>query len=266
MDGWIQSRYEENRDKTNSIQFPECPKCKTQIRNTLRYSKIIKQQLDLLQQIKLKQYGDPKNNENVRIELNKEIKNFNKDFHLNVGMFLKKKLLAKLANRCSHNQLAVLSNSWIVFKKLNEIKSKFKLPNDLKEYSFQMGFIDFELNKVINLIYDSSRCEIIENKTQRMEEIHLELERIENLANLFGLSNEASKAPSENKQKINNLLSDLQILLFKKANRFDKVKPQVEDCFRQLKVFVKFELSKAEKAMIVQAMGLSQGFEITLIF
>ena len=38
MKDWLNSRHdlmnEETTDKNNAIQFPECPKCKTQIRNS----------------------------------------------------------------------------------------------------------------------------------------------------------------------------------------------------------------------------------------
>ena len=70
MDKWFQSRYEDNEN--NSVQFPECLMCTTQISQTTRYSKIIKQQLELLEKIKLKHYGDLDHNKKLQVDLIKE--------------------------------------------------------------------------------------------------------------------------------------------------------------------------------------------------
>ncbi len=262
MDSWIKSRYEdttdsETRNKNNSIQFPECPKCKSQIRNTLRYSSIIKKQLNSIEQIKLKQYGDPTQNELTRRELKREINSFNKQLELDFQS-IKKVLLFELENKCSYNQLATLLNAWNVFKKLNEIKSNIKLQQDSNEYNFQRSYIDFELNKILSQVFNQNK--IINNRSQRIEEIHLDMARVESLANFFCFKNEAPKAPNEHHVKIGKLLEDLKSYLYTKVNRYDKVKHLVEESFLQLKKFIKFELSKAEKAMIVKAMDLSQGF------
>lgn len=78
MDYWMESRYGPNAEtdtKNNSIQLPECPRCKTPIRRNLRYSNYVKTQLELIEKIKLKQYGDLETNKadlkNLKTEINK---------------------------------------------------------------------------------------------------------------------------------------------------------------------------------------------------
>ena len=85
MDYWMDSRYgpdAETDTKNNSIQLPECPRCKTPIRRNLRYSNYVKTQLGLIEKIKLKQYGDIMKN---KIELN--------DFKTEINNFFIKKVL-----------------------------------------------------------------------------------------------------------------------------------------------------------------------------
>lgn len=70
MDYWMESRFgaknvpntDENNNKNNSIELPQCPLCKTPIRRNLRYSKYVKIQLNLIEKIKLKNYGDLRTN------------------------------------------------------------------------------------------------------------------------------------------------------------------------------------------------------------
>lgn len=105
MDQWMQSRFESKQDEadvgannnSNSIQLPECPRCKTPIRRNLRYSKYVKTQLALIEKIKLKQYGDNEANKEGHRRLGKEIQDFiNKEtviIIILIKMFQKKKFL-----------------------------------------------------------------------------------------------------------------------------------------------------------------------------
>ena len=85
MDYWMESRFgpdaakdtdPNNNNQLNSIELPVCPRCKTPIRRNLRYSKYVKIQMALIEQIKLKSYGDVE--ENI---LNlKQLKNLNSEY------------------------------------------------------------------------------------------------------------------------------------------------------------------------------------------
>ena len=60
MDYWMESRYGagtgvgDAESEKNTIQLPECPKCKTQIRRSFRYSKYVKLQQRSIEQVKLR--------------------------------------------------------------------------------------------------------------------------------------------------------------------------------------------------------------------
>ena len=271
MNEWIKSRYEnENTDentKNNSIQFPECPKCKTQIRNTLRYSNIIKKQLNLIEEIKLKQYGDPEKNKLDQNQLLNKINEYKKNQQLDTYSFsfIEEMVSGLEKNEFSFNKLASFQNSWNIFCKIDEIKSKLDFP---KEKNFQNNLIYFEIKKIFKLIFDKNdfTIRIVQNCNQRIEEIYLEIERICNLMELFKFQNQFSQAKTlnnsnEKEDRVIRIVADLELVLYKKINRFDLVRNRVEENFKKLKELTNFELTTAEKSMIVQAIGLSPGFE-----
>ena len=66
---------------------------------------------------------------------------------------------------------------------------------------------------------------------------------------------------NEKEDRVIRIVADLELILYKKINRFDFVRNRVEENFKKLKELTNFELTRAEKSMIVQAMGLSPGFE-----
>ncbi len=260
MNEWIKSRYEnENKDentKNNSIQFPECPKCKTQIRNTLRYSNIIKKQLNLIEEINLKQYGDPEKNKLDQNQLLNKINEYNKNKHLDTYSFsFIEEMVSDLEkNEFSFNKLASFQNSWNIFCKIDEIKSKLDFPTEKK---FQNNLIYFEIKKIFNLILDKNdyKIRIVQNCNQRIEEIYLEIERIYNLMDLFKFQNQFSQAKNlnnsnEKEDRVIRIVADLELILYKKINRFDLVRKRVDENFKKLKEVTNFELTRAEKSMI----------------
>lgn len=260
MSEWLESRYANN--ETESIQFPECPKCKTKIRITLRYSNFIKKQLDLIESIKLKQYGDSAQNRIEQTQLINEISLFEskekiKNCPRKTLFILNTK--GKLAvNEFSFNELASYKNAWNVFTKLHQIESNAK---ELSQ-DFQKNFINFELNKIDSLIRNGFH--IISNGKQKINEIFSETDRIESLLNYFLFYNLAltktNEFKSEEKLIVDNELNKLEVTLFKRIQRFNEVKSQVESSFDILKKHIKKELTKVEKKMIVEAIGLSPGY------
>lgn len=81
------------------------------------------------------------------------------------------------SNQLTDNILTCFSNNWTIFTQLYTIKATLSFKQTV-EYSFQNKFIDFELNKLFNLIFDSENKQIILNGDQRTEEIFLEIGRI----------------------------------------------------------------------------------------
>lgn len=93
------------------------------------------------------------------------------------------------SNQLTDNILTCFSNNWTIFTQLYTIKATLSFKQTV-EYSFQNKFIDFELNKLFNLIFDSENKQIILNGDQRTEEIFLEIGRIKRLINYFKIRNE----------------------------------------------------------------------------
>ena len=62
-----------------STLTPKCPNFKTTVRLSIRYSNCIKRQLNLIEEIKSKQYGKSDGNESFKCELLKEIKSLDQD-------------------------------------------------------------------------------------------------------------------------------------------------------------------------------------------
>lgn len=55
MNEMLESRFEASNENI-LIELPKCPTCETPIRRNLRYSKYIKEQLDLIEQVKMNLY------------------------------------------------------------------------------------------------------------------------------------------------------------------------------------------------------------------
>jgi len=66
MDNWMKAYISEN--ESNVIKLPECPRCRTPIRFTLRYLNYVKRQLKSIDSIKRKHYGDARLNREKKEE------------------------------------------------------------------------------------------------------------------------------------------------------------------------------------------------------
>ena len=73
MDDWVASSSEKSPNESTVIKLPVCPRCTTPIRFTLRYLNFVKQQLNSIEDIKRKQYGDYKKNRKDREDLLTEL-------------------------------------------------------------------------------------------------------------------------------------------------------------------------------------------------
>lgn len=125
-----------------------------------------------------------------------------------------------------------------------------------------------ELKKLESLLITANKTQhgiiyrLVYNSSQRLDEISIELQRIEAIFNFFRLKNEAGKVQSSIEQRIEiaNLLARLDNNLIQKVNQFkDDKKAHVDDCFARLTKLVNIELTQEEKTMIVAAMALGKG-------
>jgi hypothetical protein len=171
----------------------------------------------------------------------------------------------------SFNELAACRNTWTIYKQLHRLSEKInKSHNDKKfDSNKQFAHLDFELTKIRWFILANETIKgkvqhyIIAYKGQKLNEILDELQRIDAVLNYYIVKNEAQKSHQSSidiRVKIATKLAQLEVDLVKKIIPYRGViKRRVEESFKELQTYIKVELSKEERAMIVEAMGLGKG-------
>ncbi len=265
MDQWMESKTIKN--ESTVIKLPECPRCRTPIRFTLRYLNHVKVQLHAIETIKCKQYGDKAINEKNRINLLTAIEDhminlgakldrsaiFTTLFNQNVISVLKKQ-------KCfSANDLTAYQNIWEIYSNLQdlEIIMKEKIQEKELQNPNALAHLMYEFKKIEQLITSENHA------NQRLNELLFESERCKFLLNFYLMESNVDKQSQKNNQDA-GIISDLikklkEILIFEVKPFTPIIEQQVKDLFQNLKQLMKFEMTKQEKQMILKAMGLNQG-------
>ena len=216
-------------------------------------------QLNLIEEIKAKLFGNEDENESFKCELLKEIKSLDQD-ELSISPSFLKQIKDVIENYdLSHNELAGLKNNLSLFQSLNKINK-----DALKLISTQEKHLKFEIKKIFSYIYNEHQKYIFLNEYQLRDEIFMEVERIEYLLKYYQLVNKTievnSTAEFDIKIEIGSLLVKCEMYLISQIKQFnDSNKKIVDEAFKQLVKLVKVELTPSEKRMIVAAMGLQKG-------
>jgi len=265
MDEWLKSRNISNGSTV--VKLPECPRCCTPIKFTLRYLNYVKIQLNAIEQIKCKQYGNRKENEKNKKNLLNAIQNhmvansrklsqsaiFNCLFNENILASLKQK------NSFSANDLLSIQSVWKIYSNLQNLEFKMdeKIRVKMLQDPIAIANLKYELTKIQRLISNDNYAH------QRLNELSFESQRIDYLLNFYLLESKVDKASFENNsdlKKVRDLMKILKENLILKIQPFNPVIEQkVKGSFTALKKLTKFELTKQEKKMIHKAMGLTQG-------
>jgi hypothetical protein len=260
MDNWIKTTFDiDNSKEKSSIQLPKCPRCKTTIRHSIRYSNCIKRQLNLIEEIKAKLFGNEEENESFKCELLKEIKSLDQD-DLSISQSFLKQIKDVIENYdLSYNEIAGLKNNLSLFHSLKKMSKDAS-----KLISTQEKHVKFEIKKIFSYIYNEQQKYIFLNEYQLRDEIFMEVERIEYLLKYYQLVNKAKEVNSTTDIdvviKIGKLLVKCEMYLISQIKQFnDSNKEIVDEAFKQLVKLVKVELTPSEKRMIVAAMGLQKG-------
>jgi hypothetical protein len=261
MDNWIKMTYEAGNSKEKrSIQLPKCPKCKTTIRNSIRYSNCIKRQLNLIEAIKSKQFGKRKENQSFESDILNQINLINQEEDVSLSQSFLKQMKKDIESfQMSHNELVGLKNNLSLYKNLIEINQEAEYLNFSQE-----KHIKFETKKIFSYIYNEQRKYIFLNEYQQRDEIFMEAERVEYLVKYYQLVNKAKEINSITdfgvKVEIGILLAKCEIYLINQIKQFNESnKKIIDDIFKSLMKLVKVELSSIEKKMIATAMGLQKG-------
>ena len=240
---------------------------KTKINHVYEFS-AFKLAMAAIERIKLKQRGDVKENEAMRLKLIREIEEFgwpdNDRF--------KKSLLNELdadehqhKSTLAHNDIAQLSNLFAIKKRLVQMSTKAA---EIELSEPRQGLhARYEINKIQNMIFDTTpghlrMCE----EGQRLDDVKRELDRIGYLLNFFSFSDHKAKRINQNSNvlanaaKIGLLLADVEVRLVKRVHRFDEhERESVKRAFDELKKLCSVELTPEEKMEIVNAMGVKKG-------
>ena len=250
MDKWMESRYSNEDGNQNTIQMPECPKCKTPIRQNYRYAKYIKAQQSLIESVKSKMLGEIEEINLSKKKLEREILKSG-DSEQN----LPSRIITCLKKDISLNECLMLENKWSLLKKMKEIEEKAK---NQKMDEFASRFMKFEMQK-LNLFLNNQKRFI--NSNQEINDINLEVRRIEKCVDFFKLKHEASKIELD-LSKASQVGEEMRLLeehLVQKVLRFDQIEEKCEQAFEVLKEMLNVKLTEAERIMIVNAIGLRKG-------
>lgn len=258
MDGYMASK-SDNGSESTTIKLPECPRCCTPIRFTLRYLNYVKAQLNAIELIKKKEYGSQSKNKTDTINFLEEIKDHRGDliwqgyspsifdfkYYDSIDSMLGKSNLSASA-------LNAYINSWKIYFNLQNTEFKMQKKKDLVLTSDQSEHLKFEMKKLKALFNQSFSY-------QRLYDLKAESERIDCLFELFACQNSAP-SNSQDLIEISNLVALLEECLFKKVQVFDgDAKKATVEALSQLKKLTKVEISEQEKKMIHAAMGFGKG-------
>lgn len=260
-----------SENESNVIKLPECPRCRTPIRFTLRYLNYVKRQLKSIDSIKRKHYGDARLNrekkENLLDEIEKHHQTLSRklydpelfNFELN---FVFKKILdgRKLI---SENNLMGFQNTWTIYSNLQNTESRFEENKSVLRATNGVDHLSYELNKISKIFNESG---ILVN--QRLTEMSSESQRIDKLLDFYLMEKNVNvlmwdksyNKSAEDLEKIEDLRKQLKEILVLRIQEFNPdVEQKVKDLFESLAELTDFKISKQELQMIHKAMNLSQG-------
>ena len=276
MDKWLAKTYAQTN---SSISLPACPRCTTPIRITLRYMNYVKVQLNAIEEIKKKQYGDFLSNKTTQADLLKDINSqqllIKKEyerlqetarstaFQKFVQQFV---LILDRRYTFPFNELVEKRNTWMLFIRLEyfsiNILKKAK-SNNLNIASMQ--HLHYEIAKLKKYFYNQATNMIYNNTGQVLNEIKNEIERVEFVYEYYVCKQKVVEDFDYIKAKhvdgrVLDKLCELERVLINKVKQFDTVQRSlVEDVFDELKPLLEFEISKEKKVEILKAIGLNKG-------
>ena len=266
LDYWMESRYGEDASANGedaqvdkrTIQCPECPQCKTQIRRSLRYSKYIKLQQRAIEGVKAKMNANEslKSIRNRVVNLRRSIA-FD-DSRPKPGFEISFRELEGKPENISNHQLISISNKIEITKSIIAYKEE---ANTLM-YDDQEAIL-FELERLTKAMYPNFSNVTFLSK-QKAAVLSFELKRIRAVLNLNQFERKSksqqSQYPPEIKLKIDEAMQKMREILWgKKIKRFEeKEQEQVNQLSKELNTLTGI-LTQEEKTMIHKAMEFGKG-------
>ncbi|XP_030749161.1 NFX1-type zinc finger-containing protein 1-like [Sitophilus oryzae] len=251
----------ENWLKTDEdqIKFKVCPKCKTSITTTQRYSKYIKMTLRDIVQVKLKCLGRTKSNEQLRSTLQKELQWLKEQYVLlsRLGSSSLTELLTMLEDR-----LKPVRNSRrqpIGLIELNAVKSKIQILSDIKPI-FKDPRLLYTPEEIIQLdivlqVLLRSQDDITD---QEIDDIGNEILRLNRIVQYQKIAKNSSYA---NNPGIQSLSKNIKEVVFANSRYTKEIDRALAINLKNLseKVGCLVNITDAERTEIVKAMDMSKG-------
>jgi len=242
LDGWFDSASQDN----NEVQTLKCPRCKSIVRDSLRYGNILRMSAQDIENVKLKY-----NSSQADIEINVAKLLGRAENHLDKS---KGRFIKFLSERGHYSSNAVLSTVEIIMKTVQQLDKAEKC---IYEFGAE------EDKKAISSLRESILSNIGWRSQQELHEMNCEVDRIYLYSRLLKIHHKTKQRSitthteiSENVERIEILLKPTQTALTEKDKKVCRL--LIEKLESRLNINCK-ALSLEEKATIVKAMALAKG-------
>ncbi|CAG9814747.1 unnamed protein product [Phaedon cochleariae] len=268
MEMWLKG---ENEDE---IQVKVCPKCKTQIVNTQRYSEHLKRAFVDIQNVKQRLNGSPEANRDTRLQLLKRILLL-KQHSMSRFSTLFSSTLKETESRLEETKLDVVRGrvrQYFNAVILNSITSKVQILEHIAKICVSVTEMSVssdttsEIRCQLSFILDCIQRDEVQVTNQEIDDIQMEISRLKRIVELtqikkkFGyVSLESllmlklrspSVTPAARIQRIEELVNLRQ--------RYTKdIDEKIQELMRSLRSGI--QISESERVEIVKALGLKQG-------
>lgn len=242
------------------IKFKECPKCKTKIFTTERYSDYIKRAIDDISKAKIAGIGTRESITEKRSELIIKIRNLAYtsalDFEISLVLLkYKKSLLSRLEDVTELKRRQVFT-----LIELNVIEIKYQLMEQVFKIMYQWGSISTSLiphvKAQIEFIFDNLLREMDDITTTEIEDIQREINRLHRMIEILPLLRICQNANQSTRQEILNVDNLINTLHKFDDEKNNTVKIELKSLAKKHSLLA---VSEKEKQQIVKLIGLSKG-------
>ena len=246
MDKWMSSQFRSNK---SPVELPTCPMCKRSIHSHVRYSDLIKPKLALIEQIKRQEItGEPSQIRKVKKDQLADIDKFKLTsplvvFKPDFAHVIYSEVENRTVESLTLGQLIGYRNAWSIFLQLNDC---FRLKSERISRAEQSEHLDYEMNRIVELIYDRRHTKaILPSSHQRAKCISAEIERIRAVIYFYQIMNVKSGVSVK-------LQNDLEGFLIRRVNRFESsAKDDANAKINALAKMLNKRIEQTEKKMAV---------------
>ena len=274
-DAWMEQ--EDDESKPSEVQFKSCPKCKTQIRKSLRYGNIVKLTLQDYENIKKKQLVHLSDDlvrkfQKVKLkvlEVSSRLLIILKAKLVNIGLVLQSSLPGNTDNETSlpphqinniNTQLSYFSHIVTMVKQLSLIESTTGVYESLTELDIGIKDIQDEVSRLIEFLMHDFLSD------QQISDIESEIYRLISLIKLLDLwckiksHGKYSSLSIDDKLNLTTRVERIRYSGWKTEKSKEKDHDEVAKFVTQMSEKYKVDgLTDAERIEIVKAIGLNQG-------